>query len=84
MSEVKTNPPLPTDTVPNRADLPFWQVFASAPHAPPRATSNFQISSQQLAQFRARHRPPAPAVDTLVLPDDHSRCRLRPCRLVSR
>ena len=37
MSEVKTNPPLPTDTVANRADLPFWQVFASAPHAPPQS-----------------------------------------------
>ena len=41
ISEVKTNPPLSTDTVLNRADLPLWQVFASPPHGPPQ--SNLQL-----------------------------------------
>ena len=73
MSEVKTNIPLSTSTVLNRAHLPLWQVFASPPPCPPRATSNFQMTSHQPA---TGDRNFAPAIDPQRLLSSLWRCQM--------
>ena len=84
MSEVKSNPPLPTDTVLNRAALPSWQLLQPSPKG---NLSNFQVKLIRATverNRRARRRPHTPSFITPELPDEWSRCRLRPCRLDSR
>ena len=73
MSEVKTNTPLSTRTVLNRADLPLWQVFASPPPCPPRATSNFQI---QVISPATGERKFAPAIAPQRLLSSLQRCQM--------
>ena len=63
MSEVNTNPPLPTSTVLNRAALPLWQLVQPSPKG---NLSNFQVQAHQPPDFadlqkrnlRARVSPP--------------------------